>query len=222
MSLLTIEVVEKTGFLFDLDGVIIDSEPEYSRIWRQINQEFPTGIESFENHIKGCTLEKILSEYYPDETVREAVSKRLHELEGKMHYEFIPGAKEFLIELKAKGFPMVLVTSSDLIKMRHLSEEIPDFNDLFDHIITSEDVAVSKPSPEGYLLAAERISIDPKHCIVFEDSLQGVKAGHNAGSFVVGITATLGADILKPWSDHLSSSLQDLDINSLLQSISKK
>lgn len=213
--------MENIGFLFDLDGVIIDSEPEYSRIWSQINREFPTGIESFENKIKGCTLSKILEDNY-EESVREAVCNRLHELEQKMHYEYLPGSFEFLSELKRRGLPMALVTSSDNKKMAHLEEEMPGFLEFFDFIVTAELVSTSKPSPEGYLLAAKQLNAKPEKCVVFEDSLQGVMAGNNAKAYVVGVTGTLGEQPLKPYSDILTDSLEKLNIDNLIQSLNNR
>lgn len=212
----------KIGFLFDLDGVLIDSEPEYSRIWAKINEEYPTGIPSFEKVIKGTTLDKILSENYPDKKTRELVRKRLHELENNMHYEFLMGAENFLKKLKDKNIPIALVTSSDNEKMNHLEEEIPGILDFFDFIVTAELVKTSKPSPEGYLLAAQKLGSLPEKSVVFEDSLQGVMAGKNAGSFVVGIEGTLPANSLKPYSDLIVKSLEEIDLDKLIERIEKR
>ena len=92
---------QNIGFLFDLDGVILNSEKEYSKIWKLINKEFPTGIENLEQVIKGCTLSKILNENFKEEE-RDKVAGRLHELENCMKYDYLPHAKEFLIELKKR------------------------------------------------------------------------------------------------------------------------
>ena len=210
----------KIGFLFDLDGVIIDSEPEYSRIWASINEEFPTGIPGFEKVIKGTTLDKILFENYKDENTRTKVRKRLHELENKMKYEYLPGAYEFLKELKKRNLPLALVTSSDKEKMQHLDEELPDFVSLFDFIVTAEYVKTSKPSPEGYLLAAQKIEADPQKCVVFEDSLQGVTAGKNAGAYVIGVSGTLSPDVLQPYTDLIVDTLSDIKLDELINKLS--
>lgn len=205
------------GFLFDLDGVIIDSESEYSKIWAQINREFPTGKDNLEKIIKGCTLSKILSEHYQDDATRHDVAARLHELEQNMHYDFLPGSENFLRGLKERQMPMALVTSSDEKKMQHLEEELPGFLDIFDFIVSAGMVSSSKPSPEGYLLAASRLGANSRNCVVFEDSLQGVMAGRNAGAFVVGVTGTLGADALRDFSDKLVERLDETDIENLIQ-----
>ncbi|MCH5231520.1 MAG: HAD family phosphatase [Muribaculaceae bacterium] len=212
----------KTAFLFDLDGVIIDSESEYTRIWSLINEEFPTGIENFATKIKGTTLSKILTENYSDSTTREKVKNRLHELESQMVYNFLPGAKDFLATLKQKSIPCVLVTSSDNKKMEHLWEEQPSLKQFFTHIITGDQVKSSKPSPEGYLLGASLTRVDPKNCVVFEDSLQGVMAGKNSGAYVVGMAGTLPVETLAPYSHIVVEGFDDLDIDELILTLTNR
>lgn len=210
------------GFLFDLDGVIIDSEKEYTRIWSLINQEFPTGIERFEYKIKGCTLSKILEENYATPDLRKKVSDLLHKLEAEMHYEFLPSAEEFLLKLKNSSLPMALVTSSDNKKMAHLWEELPQLESIFDFIVTGDKVKESKPSPEGYLLAAKALGVSPQRAAVFEDSLQGVMAGKNANSYVVGISGTLPAETLAPFSHIVVEGLNEISLDHLIQKLKER
>ena len=214
--------INKIGFLFDLDGVLIDSEKGYSQIWRRVNEEYPTGVDNLEMVIKGCTLDKILADYYPDSIIAEKVTKRLYVLEGKMKYEFKDGAKELLLQLRDRKIPAVLVTSSNDKKMKHLYEEIPEMPDLFDFIITANQISRSKPDPEGYLLGAKKIGSNPVNCIVFEDSLQGVRAGENAGALVVGVAGTLSEEILRPHSDVVVNTLENIDIDCLIKKLPKK
>lgn len=209
----------KIGFLFDLDGVLIDSEKEYSRIWAQINREFPTGIPNLEEVIKGCTLSKILNDHYKDKTIQERVAERLHELENKMKYEYLPYSREFLMEIKDRAIKCALVTSSDNEKMAHLQDEISEIFDFFDFIVTGDLVKTSKPSPEGYLLGASKLNKDPKNCVVFEDSLQGVMAGQNAGAYVVGVAGTLPKEKLMPHSDIVINNFKELDLDNLIQEL---
>ncbi|MCH5240139.1 MAG: HAD family phosphatase [Muribaculaceae bacterium] len=210
------------GFLFDLDGVLIDSEKEYSRIWSKINSEFPTGIENLEDKIKGSTLTKILTEYYDSEEIREKVAKRLHELENRMKYNYLPYAENFLLELKRRNIPCVLVTSSDDEKMNHLWLQIPRLKDFFSSIVTGNQVKTSKPSPEGYLTGAASICANPSNCVVFEDSLQGVMAGNNSGAFVVGVAGTLPAESLAPYSHLVINNFNEIDIDDLIQILSER
>lgn len=211
-----------SGFLFDLDGVIIDSEREYTKIWKAINLEFPTGHPNLETEIKGCTLDKILTDHYPDLEIRKGVVSRLYELESRMSYDYLPGADIFLEELKRRSLPMALVTSSNNDKMAHLKEELPELMGKFDFVVTANLISRSKPDPEGYLLGAEKIKRKIENCVVFEDSLQGVMAGRNAGAYVVGIAGTLPAEVLAPYSDEVVDSLSEINLDRLLQKITER
>ncbi len=210
------------GFLFDLDGVLIDSESEYSRIWATVNKEYPTGVSNLEVKIKGCTLEKILDDYYRDPEIRNKVVDRLYSLEGQMKYAYLPGAKQLLEKLQRENIPAVMVTSSNDDKMRHLDEELPDIRSFFNHIITADLITRSKPDPEGYLKGASMIEKDIKKCVVLEDSLQGVKAGKNAGAYVIGVIGTLPEEVLAPYSDLLVHSLEEIDLDFIKKELDAK
>lgn len=203
------------GALFDLDGVLIDSEKEYTKIWQAIDDTFNSGYADLPQRIKGMTLDNIISTYFSKPGMKAEVESMLHKLENKMKYEWLPGARDFLIFLKESGIPTVLVTSSDNQKMDHLKEEIPELETFFNHIITGDKVSNSKPNPEGYLLAASLIGLPAEECVVFEDSMQGVKAGNASGAYVVGIEGTLPASKIQPYSDIVVTSLSDMRVRKL-------
>lgn len=204
---------KKIGILFDLDGVLIDSERKYSEIWRRINEDYPTGVKNLERVIKGTTLPDILMRYFPDETIRKQVAERCVYEEANMTYELNVGAKELLEEIKRRGIPMAMVTSSDAVKMAHLWELLPDLRQYFDTIIASEQVTRSKPDPEGYLKAAHNIGVEATNCIVVEDSLQGIKAGKNAGALTIGITETMGRETIEGAADIIIDSISELNLD---------
>lgn len=214
--------MNKIACLFDLDGVLIDSERIYTKIWEAIEKQWPTGIDNFPYKIKGTTLEDILDTYFPDEHVRKNVVKELYRLEGMMVYEPLPGAMDFITTLKEKKVPIALVTSSNNLKMDHLWIDMPELKDKFDVIITGDQVHNSKPDPEGYLAAAKALGVPSVNCAVFEDSLQGVKAGHAAGSYVVGVAGTLKAEDIAPYSDIVVNSLSEVDVDSLINTLSDR
>lgn len=203
------------AFLFDLDGVIIDSEREYTRIWEQIERTHPTGIPNFAHSIKGQTLTKILNDNYPDPNVQKKVNLMLHRLESEMVYRYCSGAEDFIRKIAELGIPRAVVTSSDQVKMAHLYRDIPDFREYFPVIIDSSKVTLSKPDPQGYLIAADALGVSPVKCCVFEDSIQGVKAGAASGAFVSGIVGTKSAEDLAPYCHFLTPSLSLIDIEGL-------
>lgn len=210
------------AILFDLDGVIIDSERSYSRFWKEIDSIYPSGIPEFERVIKGTTLYDILDRYYPDPRIRADVEKRLLDLEGKIRYGYEPGALELLQELKRIGVPAILVTSSDKVKMSHLWEQLPSLRPLLSGVIDAEMVKKSKPDPEPYLKGASLAGVDPRRCAVFEDALTGVRSGHSAGAYVVGMTGTLGAEKIAPYCDLVLDNLGQLDLDALLQTLNNR
>lgn len=200
----------KSAWLFDLDGVLIDSESEYTRIWRKINDCFPTGVSDFAIKIKGTTLDKILNDNYPDADIRAQVVKMLYEEEQRIVYRYCDGARDLLEFMRIKEMPHALVTSSNEYKMGRLYEAIPEFRNFFSVIIDSSKVSRSKPDPEGYLKAASELGVRAQDCIVVEDSVQGVKAGKSAGAYVIGMAGTVGREALQPYADIVIDSLSEL------------
>ena len=188
--------MEKVGVLFDLDGVLIDSEGIYTEFWRDVEKVYPTHVEDFVYKIKGNALFKILDTYF-EKNVHQNIVEMVHEFERNIKYPIYDGVISFLAELKQRGIPAAIVTSSDDVKMENLYKQYPDFRGNFAAVITGSDVAQSKPHPEGYLLAAKAIGVAPENCYVFEDSLQGLDAGIASGATVVGLTTSNPVEVIK-------------------------
>lgn len=205
------------GVLFDLDGVLIDSETTYTKFWSEIGKIYPTGVENFAIAIKGTTLPSILK-YFPDADVREDIVKRLGNFQNHMEFPLFPGAKELLEGLKCAEIPTAIVTSSDASKMQLLFSQHPWFPELLTAIIDASKVTKSKPDPQGYLLGADAIGVDPTRCYVFEDSLQGLAAGRAAGARVIGVATTYSCDRITPLADMVIDSVADITAEMLVQS----
>lgn len=188
-----------SGALFDLDGVIIDSERLYSLFWDKIGEKYNMPDRPFGLAIKGLTL-TLIKEMFPEED-REKICHDIWEFESDMRFTPYPGAIEYLDYLRAHNVPIALVTSSDDKKMARLRAQHPDLLPRFDVIIDATKVTRSKPDPQGYLLAAEALGVDPRECYVFEDSLQGLKAGRASGAKVIGVATTYPADVVTSLCD---------------------
>lgn len=212
----------KIALLFDLDGVIIDSEDEYTRIWSAIDEAFPTNIPDFALSIKGQTLPKILNDNFSDPESRKQVEDMLHRLESEMVYVYRKGSFEFIEKVVERGLPRAIVTSSDDKKMNHLFHDIPDFMSLFPLIIDSTKVKRSKPDPDPYLTAAAALNINPERCAVIEDSVQGVISGRAAGAYVIGVIGTNPADRLAPYCDKLVHELREIDLDELISILNQR
>lgn len=184
-----------TAALFDLDGVIIDSESTYTAFWATTGREYGCG-ETFAQDIKGTTLKHILS-MFDSEKVRAEISQKIDRFEQTMVYPFFPGVIDFLLALRARGIKIALFTSSDDQKMSYLYRQHPGFRDIFDAVVTGSMVTRSKPAPEGYLTAARLVGCDIPQCYVFEDSFQGLEAGMRSGATVIALATTNPASSLK-------------------------
>lgn len=215
------ELAKKCGVLFDLDGVLLDSEGLYTIFWGQMDKDYPTGVENFASFIKGFHLTRILG-YFDTDEVRQQVLDRLLDYERNMRYEFFPGALEFVKRLRDSGIPMAIVTSSDRKKMQSLYRQHPEFPTLFDHIITGDMVTKAKPDPDCFLMGAKLLGIDIRDCIVFEDSRNGLIAGRASGAKVIGIATTLTIDEVSQLSDMTAHSVSELDIEQVINCVSRE
>lgn len=196
--------------LFDLDGVLIDSETLYTQFWKRVGERHHLPSPTFAYDIKGTTLNDILTTHFPDPNVRADVDRLLHDFENEIVYPVFPGALEFVDALRAAGLKTVIVTSSDSKKMEFLFRQHPDFPTHFDAIVTACDVTHSKPHPEPYLVGASKAGVKPSECLVFEDSYQGLESGRRAGCKVIGISTTNPASEVRLRSDVEAPSLASL------------
>lgn len=200
------------GALFDLDGVLLDSEDIYTGFWNAVEEKFPTGIPNFAHVIKGSNLFEILHDHYPNEAIRQEVTEMLLGFQRSMKYEFFDGAMEFVNRLNQAGIPACVVTSSDDDKMASLARQHPDFSSHFKTIVTGDMVRHAKPDPECCLLGAQLIGVDIHDCWVFEDSLKGLGAGRASGATVIGLATTLPRETIQPLCDMVIDNFSQLSI----------
>ncbi|MCM1504685.1 MAG: HAD family phosphatase [Muribaculum sp.] len=208
--------MKKVAALFDLDGVLVDSEPLYSEFYDDIARIHNLEVENFSQVIKGSTIAKILSDFFPTEEMRADVVRRLNDFELSMPFPVFDGVPEFVGELRSRGIPTVIATSSAPEKMRQLYLRLPDFASMFDAIVTGADVKKSKPDPECYLLAAKLAGADPEDCFVFEDSINGLAAGMASGATVIGLTTTLPESALKGKAHKLIDGFKGFSVDVML------
>ena len=177
--------------LFDFDGVVVDTEPQYSLFWDEKGEKYHPEIPEFGHHIKGQTLTQIYSQYFlHPEGLQSEITRELLDFETRMSFEFIPGVVDFMKELRRKGVKIAIVTSSNDQKMVNAHRALPELKSMVDAIITADKVTHSKPHPECFLLGAETLQMPIDRCIVFEDSFHGLESGNRAGMKVIGLATT--------------------------------
>ena len=201
--------------LFDLDGTLFDTEPQYTIFWGRTARRYRPDVPNLEYAIKGTTLTQIFANYFPDPQVQAEITEALNEWEGTMRYEFVPGALDFLHDIKTHGVKCAVVTSSNMVKMKSVARQIPEFHSLFDRILTAEDFTASKPAPDCYLLGAKVFDADIKECVVFEDAFTGLQAGMSSGIMTVGLTTGLTAEQIKDKCDHIIPDFTDVRYDSI-------
>ena len=205
--------------LFDLDGTLIDTEDQYTIIWRRISRKYRPDIPDLEYIIKGTTLENILVKYFAPET-HEALIRELDEYEAEMDYSFFPYVEEFITDIRAHGVKCAIATSSNKQKMSYAMKNNPLIASLFDKILTAEDFAASKPDPDCYLRAAEMLNTPREECIVFEDAYNGLKAGMASGIFTIGLATGLTMEEIKPLCHYPLSSFKGITFEKIIKIIS--
>ena len=198
--------------LFDLDGVVFDTEPQYTVFWGSQCREFHPEHPGLEHEIKGQTLVQIYDAWFSGELKEKQplITERLNQFEQQMDYIYVPGFEKYIAKLRSQGVKTAVVTSSNQPKMQAVYASRPEFRGLFDAILTSEDFERSKPDPDCYLKAAERFDVEPKDCVVFEDSFNGLKSGRAAGMYVVGLATTNSADAIKPLCDEVINEFSNI------------
>lgn len=211
------------GFLFDLDGTLVDSERESGEAMARALRE-GQGIaveQSDKDYVIGRSWVAIyerLASRYPQlawnraEVIAQTAMKR-DEVFAELGITVLPGAREVLAW--TRGRPRALVTGSSRVEVTQVLPLIsPDA--VFDAIFAAEDVARSKPDPDGYQAAMAALGLSPRECLVIEDSVSGIAAGRAAGCLVVGVRAgnfggwdQSGAHVLIDTLDELTPSLVD-------------
>ncbi len=182
------------GIIFDLDGTMVDS----MWMWRGIDNEFMAArglpmTDELELAIEGMSFRETAAYFvrtYPlreteeelmDIWIRMAIDKYQHEVPVK------PGLMHFLREMQLRGIRMGIATSNARILLDAVADA-HGFYDYMDGVLTANEVKRGKPAPDVFLAVAEKIGVDPAHCLVFEDIPQGIRAGLAAGMKVCAVS----------------------------------
>lgn len=201
--------------LFDLDGVVLDTESQYTVLWNNIGKKYGD-VGEIGRLSKGQTLTHILDTYFKGQTeLQKHIIEELYEFEQNMSYAPIPGVMEFMKQLKAASVPMAVVTSSNKAKMENVYRHYPDFKDIVGHVFTSESFTRSKPDPECFLMAMHALGGTPEDTVVFEDSVNGLKAARASGATVVGLVTSNPREVVEPLSDYAINDFTSMSLDRL-------
>ena len=211
-----------SAVIFDMDGVLINSEPVHYEIWKQIFSE--RGLEIDFEHYKGCIgstvkrlMELILEGYGRDFFGDDTLPARFREVKTQWIYEKgipkIEGVPEAIAYLKEKGYLLAVASSSPQDYIEFCTKQL-GIDHYFDVLFSAERVSRPKPAPDVFLAAAEALGVSPEHCLVVEDSYNGSRAAKAAGMYCMGFQNPDSGDqdlsaadqIFYPFSDLIRKS----------------
>jgi sugar-phosphatase len=188
------------AIIFDLDGVIIDSNPAIVEFWSHWANHY--GFELTQDMILQwvygrkvtATIEGLFS--FTTREQQEAIKEAGYAFDAAMHPTGIVGVQDLVQTLKALDFPRGVATSSHKERMEQMLQRIGLPNH-FEYSITAHDVQKGKPDPEPYLKMAAKLGLEPNSCLVFEDAISGVQSAVAAGMTCIGIGNQLIAKSLE-------------------------
>ena len=206
--------------IWDMDGVIADTAPYHLKAWQKAFRE--KGVDFTEDDFRrnfGKRNDSIIkntlgSQIAQDEI--EAIARRKETTYRRVARERVtplPGAIALMKSLMERGFKMAIASSAPIANIRLITREL-GIGDFFQAIVTGQDVAKGKPSPQGFLLAARRLGVAPANCIVIEDAIAGITACQRAGMHCIAVTNTHPRQSLSE-ADLVVDSLEEITTDDL-------
>ena len=178
------------GAIFDMDGLLFDTEQVYQDTWREIAEERGVILEqTFPRAVSGTNGERmcqVIEKYYhvPDGTeIMMECLKRVRE-KLALHVPIKKGTVEILEAFQKAGLRMAVASSSTQEQIR-ANLRNAGIEGYFDKLVSGSEVAHGKPAPDIFLYAAEQLGLQPEECFIFEDSENGIRSGHAAGCVTV-------------------------------------
>ena len=194
-----------SGIIFDMDGVLCDSEPFIAaaaiEMFRQnygigaTRADFAPFVGAGEDRFIGGVADKYHVKLTMPGDKARTYELYLEMIRGKL--QPLPGAVPFIHDCRGKGLKIAVATSADRVKLVGNLQQIGVPADTFDAVVTGDDVERKKPDPQVFLLAAQRLNLPPAECVVIEDAPNGIRAGKAAGSRCLGITTTFDIHTLR-------------------------
>jgi HAD superfamily hydrolase (TIGR01509 family) len=187
------------AFIFDMDGTLVDNMSFHERTWLELLAGCRVDVNADNKHRRasGRTNPDILREFLGDRLAEHEVAEWTERKEAlyreayRPHLRAITGLPGFLESARLLGVPLAVATSGTPGNVEFVLDGLR-IGALFATVVTGGEVTRGKPDPEMFLIAAERLEVEPASCVVFEDSRAGVEAAIRAGMRVVVLATTPG------------------------------
>ena len=192
--------------IFDMDGTLIDNTPYHFKSWQMLYKKYGKGDltkDTYYKEISGVPVMETIKSVFGNDDNETELKQLFDEKEEFYRNSYGPfvtpvnGLETFLAGLKNSGVRMAMATSATVEDIDFILSHVP-IRDDFNTIVDSTMASKPKPNPQIFLNAAEKLDMPPQQCVVFEDSLAGIKAANSAGMKVVAITTGHTADELHP------------------------
>jgi HAD superfamily hydrolase (TIGR01509 family) len=210
--------------IFDMDGVLVDTEPlhheaffrHYAELGIQVSEEeYLTFLGLSTRNV----YQRLQQEFGLTGDI-DALMKRKRELfavafDESQELDLLPGARELIEDLRRAGVPLQLASSAGKETINRVFRRF-ELYPLFDNVVSGEDFPRSKPDPAIFLRAAELAGVEPQHCVVIEDSSNGVQAAKAAGMYCIGYSSEHSGGQDLHLADRVVTHLSQLDAAQLL------
>jgi len=221
------DVRGKKAVLWDMDGVIADTAPYHLKAWQYVFQQRRVNFTEtdFRRHFgqrNDTIVRKVLGEDLSASEVDAITSEKEQNFRHrvKQNIKSLPGAVNLIKSLREHGFRLALASSAPTENIQLILEGL-DIGGYFHAIVWGREVMESKPSPQGFLLAAKKLGIVPKNCIVIEDAVAGVTAAKRAGMCCLAVTNTHPRASLAE-ADLIVDTLEKVEVNDLEELINSQ
>lgn len=212
-------LAEAKAVIWDMDGVIADTAPYHLKAWYEVFT--PRGIDFneavFNRHFgqrNDTFLKEMLGPITPAEIAIIANEKEEYfRREAHPTVKPLPGAIELIKALDSQGYRQGIGSSAPLENIELIVREL-DIARYFPVIVSGKDVREGKPSPQGFLLAAERLDVKPFNCVVIEDAVAGITAARRGGMHCIAVTNTVSRAKLSE-ADIVIDNLQRITVNDI-------
>ncbi|KAJ1724081.1 hypothetical protein LPJ53_001602 [Coemansia erecta] len=203
--------IKATAIMFDMDGTLVNTIASVENYWRGMAAKYNIDAETLLHNVHGHPTYDVLCKWFPaslhsHEAADKAEADLMHDKNGVFA---VPGAPELLTQLDTRRWTIVTgaTRALALTRMEQVNLPIPQT------LVAARDVKNGKPHPECYRLGAERLGVAPEETVVFEDSINGTKAGFASGATVIGVlTSTLEKDLLNAGAKYAIADFSSLQV----------
>jgi len=216
----TARLHSEKAIIWDMDGVIADTGPYHLKAWQKVFQK--RGVNFSEEDFKhnfgqrnDTIIRNTLGEPLPQSEV-DAIAREKEKTYRKLvrqNVKPLPGAIKLIKSLSEHGFKIALASSAPIENIRLVTQSL-DIGNYLQVIVSGRDVTEGKPSPQGFLLAAQKLGVEPRQCVVIEDAIAGVAACKRAGARCIAVTNTHPRESLRE-ADLIVDTLEAVNINDL-------